>query len=83
MACPQLLSLSITSKIGPRLLFAQKRGIRLLMPSQMKFLPALPQGQWQELKMAPLQSWLTATDSQMCSAVGLSLEDYARWVSNS
>eukprot|EP00775_Hariotina_reticulata_P006519 gene6519-6747_t len=75
---PQLLSLSIVSRTGPRLLFAQKRGIKLLMPSQAVFLPALPQRQWQKLKMVPLQFWLTSTDSQMCSAMGLSLEDYVR-----
>jgi hypothetical protein len=76
---PELLSLSIITKMGPRLAFARKRGVKLLLPSHARLLPALSQEQWSQHKLIPLDVWLTKSDKFICKALGLSLEDYTRF----
>lgn len=75
---PQLLSLSIVTRLGPRLAYARKRGVKLLLPSHARLLPDLSQDQWSEHKIMPLDVWLTKSDKFICKAMGLSLEDYTR-----
>lgn len=75
---PELLSLSIISRLGPRLAYARKRGVKLLLPSHARLLPDLSQDQWSEHKLIPLDVWLTREDKSVCKVMGLSLEDYTR-----
>ncbi|KAF6259111.1 hypothetical protein COO60DRAFT_1689938 [Scenedesmus sp. NREL 46B-D3] len=76
---PELLSLPIRSRLGPRILYARKRQVRLLLPSHEAMLPKLPPQQWLQHKLVPLELWLTASEQRMCAAVGLSLEDFTRF----
>lgn len=73
---PELLSLPIRSRLGPRILYARKRQVRLLLPSHEAWQPGLSLEQWLAHQQVPLRFWLTASEATMCAAVGLSLEDY-------
>lgn len=73
---PQLLTLPIKSRLGPRVLYARKRNIKLLAPhlgtSQQ------PAEVWRQHKMVPLNTWLSASDKGMCALMGLDHDDYQR-----
>jgi len=79
---PQLLTLPIKSCLGPRVLYARKRQIKLLAPSLAALVGQLSNhaSEWREHKMVPLDFWLGASDKKMCAAMDLNLEDYQRWV---
>jgi hypothetical protein len=80
---PELLSLPIRTRLGPRLLYARKRQVKLLLPSQQAAWPTkLRWEEWLQHNMVPLELWLTASEKHMCAAAGLSLEDYTRWVAH-
>lgn len=75
---PELLSLPIATKLGPRLAYARKRNIKLLLPSHARLLPELSAKQWMENKLVPLNVWLGKSDKYVCHAMGLNLEDFTR-----
>jgi hypothetical protein len=74
---PELLSLPIRTRLGPRILYARKRQVNLLLPSHEAWYPGMSLQQWlEQSKSVPLSFWLTASEQSMCAAVGLTLEDY-------
>lgn len=82
---PQLLTLPIMSRLGPRVMYARKRNIKLLQPGtaaaagQSGVFMASSKGS-QQASMVCLDVWLSGWDKQMCSRMGLNLDDYRRWV---
>ncbi|KAF8065894.1 hypothetical protein HT031_002955 [Scenedesmus sp. PABB004] len=76
---PALLSLPVASVLGPRLSYARKRQVKLLLPSHAALLPPLPQQQWQQHRLAPLEFWVTAPERRMCAALGLAHDDFTRF----
>lgn len=81
---PELLTLPIKSRMGPRVLYARKRNIKLLAPSVAALVAGSQQPgaveEWRQCKMVPLDFWLTASDKQLCGTMGLPLDDFKRWV---
>eukprot|EP00879_Flechtneria_rotunda_P008466 GHRR01008870.1.p1 GENE.GHRR01008870.1~~GHRR01008870.1.p1 ORF type:complete len:366 (+),score=130.94 GHRR01008870.1:98-1099(+) len=78
---PELLTLPISSRMGPRMLYARKRHLKLLLPSHAAMLPALATQHWLKQKLVPLGFWLKGGDKAICKPMGLSLEDYKRFKS--
>lgn len=79
MVFPQLLTLPIKSRLGPRVLYARKRNIKLLAP-RLSAPHAGSTKAWRQLRMVPLNTWLSASDREMCASMDLDLDDYQRWV---
>jgi hypothetical protein len=79
---PELLTLPIKSRMGPRVLYARKRNIKLLAPSVAALVAGshLPGAveEWKQSNMVPLDFWLTVTDQRLCKAMGLLLDDFKR-----
>lgn len=86
MLCPELLTLHVTSHLGPRVMYARKRNIKLLQPGVAAVAggSSLAAGRAREgLRahgMVCLDEWLSVSDKQMCRMSGVDLEDYTRWV---
>jgi hypothetical protein len=80
--CPRLLMLPIKGRLGPRVLYARKRGVKLLAPSLAALVSRShtpeAQAEWRQHKMVPLDFWLTVSDKRMCDTMGLNADDYAR-----
>lgn len=79
MAFPDLLSLPISTRLGPRILYARKRHLKLVLPSHAALLPQLTHKRWVADKVVRIDRWLTVPEKTMCNAVQLDPEDYARW----
>lgn len=77
MVFPQLLTLPIKSCLGPRVLYARKRNIKLLAP-RLAAPHAGPTKVWKQHRMVPLNTWLSVSDREMCVLMDLDLEDYQR-----
>lgn len=78
---PQLLSLSINTCLGPRVLYARKRNVKLLKPSVASAVGGSSSSavqDWIQHRMAPLQLWLSVSEQRMCRLMGLDLQDYRR-----
>jgi hypothetical protein len=81
---PQLLTLPVASRLGPRALYARKRHIRLLPPSALHGLvrksagKASQQAEWRRHRQVPMQFWLSVPDREMCAALDLNIDDFHR-----
>lgn len=78
---PQLLTLPIKSCMGPRVMYARKRNIKLLQPGMAAAgngSTASLRGGLQQLNMVPLDAWLGVSDKQLCKLWDFNVEDYLR-----
>ena len=81
---PQLLTLPVASRLGPRAVYARKRHIRLLPPSALHGLArkagdkAAQQAEWRQHRQVPMQFWLSGPDREMCAPLGLNIDDFRR-----
>lgn len=85
MLCPELLTLHVTSRLGPRVMYARKRNIKLLQPGVAaaaggSSLAGRAREGLRAHGMVCLDEWLSVSDKQMCRMAGVELEDYTRWV---
>jgi hypothetical protein len=84
MLCPELLTLPVLSRLGPRVMYARKRNIKLLQPGVTAAAggsSSLARGAREGLLahgMVCLDEWLSVSDKQMCRLAGVELEDYTR-----
>lgn len=79
---PQLLTLPIKSRMGPRLMYARKRNIKLLQPGMAAAGSGSAtgvRGGLQQLSMVPLDVWLGASDKELCKLCDVNMGDYLRW----
>lgn len=83
--CPELLTLPVLSRLGPRVMYARKRNIKLLQPGVAAAAggsSSLARGARAGLLahgMVCLDEWLSVSDKQMCRLAGVELEDYTRF----